>query len=132
MEHSLRALIAYHAGVDDRIYPVKLPQNPTLPAITYQIISGLRGYTQDGKDGVTDYRVQINIDAYSYAECRTVRDAIAAGISGVSHESFGSPSVELLKVFIDSERDAFQSAVDAEGPEIFRKSLDLLVTARVP
>jgi len=128
MEHALRAMLEQHAGVSGRIYPVKLPQNPTYPALTYQVITGPRDYTQDGPDGATRFRVQIDIRDTTYTGCRTVRDALVGGVSGLNHEPFGSPAVEVLGCFIDSERDFYESALDAARPEVFRKSMDLFVT----
>lgn len=128
MEDAFRAMLIEHAGVDDRVYPLKLPQAVTRPALTYQFITGPRDYTQDGPDGATRFRVQVDIWGTAYNQCRTVRDALAAGISGLNHESFGSPAVEILGCFIDNERDFYESALDAAGPKLFRKTLDLFVT----
>ena len=43
-----------------RIYPLMLPQNPTLPAITYQLISPMNLIAHNGAVGTAYCRYQIN------------------------------------------------------------------------
>lgn len=60
------------ALIDARVYPVKLPQDPTLPAVTYQKISGPRIHDLD----VAFPRFQITAWATSYIEAEAVGFAI--------------------------------------------------------
>lgn len=133
MEEALRAAIIEASGspslIGERVYPLKLPQRPTLPAVTYQIISGPRRYTQDGAALPTTFRVQVEFWAGEYEEARAVRDAILPNLSGAKFEGLGSPPVKLNRIFVDNERDVYQSALAQVGPEIFGKSVDLFVTA---
>lgn len=110
----------------DRVFPFILPQNYTSPSLTYQIISGPRDYTQDGPDGVTTFRIQVDIWANSYATVAEVRDLLVAGMSGAHKVTFGG--VKFRGVFIDSERDLFDPGVEPTS-RLFRKSIDFMVTA---
>lgn len=119
------------SGVDTRLYPLKLPQKPTFPAITYQVISGPRAYTQDGPDRVTTFRVQANLYGGSYDQCVALRDAVRDSLSGLNNQAFGSPPVKVKGVFIANERDTYEEGLDQTpdgGP--YRKSVDLLVTVK--
>lgn len=53
----LRANIA---SVANRVYPRKLPQNPTFPALTYFEVSGDSWYSHQGPSGVREGRYQIS------------------------------------------------------------------------
>lgn len=48
IEKALRAHLISFSSVLTRIYPLKLSQNPTLPAITYQKITGIINYLRNG------------------------------------------------------------------------------------
>ena len=50
---------AVTAIVGTRIYPLKLPQKPTLPALTYQLITPMSIIAHDGKSGTAQCRYQI-------------------------------------------------------------------------
>jgi hypothetical protein len=129
----LEAQAAVTALVDSgeaaRIYPEKLPQNGTLPAITYQIVSGPRDYTQDGPDRVVTFRIQLDIYGATAAAAIALRDAIESSISGKHNVRFGSPSVKVQGVFINNERSRYDAQLDVDpagGP--YRKILDLSIT----
>jgi hypothetical protein len=64
------------ALVGDRIYPGALPGNPTLPAVTYQLVSSPRGMTQSGASW-TRPRYRWNCFALTYDEAVTVSIAVA-------------------------------------------------------
>ena len=137
MEQAFVAMILAQAGITSligtganaRLYALLLPQKFTRPALTYQVISGPRDYTQDGPDGVITFRIQLDLWADSYADLVTLRDAIAIAISGLHHLPFGSPAVMIHGVFIGAERDFYEGAFNTPGPRLFRKALDLMVTA---
>jgi hypothetical protein len=56
-----------------RIYPPPVPQNATYPLITYQQISGVRGYVYSNQSGWVRARYQID----SYATTPTAARALA-------------------------------------------------------
>ena len=65
LETALRAYVladaAIAAAVGARMYPRRLPQVPTLPALVYQRIDTRRLHDLDGPDGLPRPRVQITV-----------------------------------------------------------------------
>lgn len=117
-------------GLEARIYPGKLPQNPTLPAMTYQLISGPRDYNQQGADGVVRFRFQLDMYGRTYGEVVTLKRVTLAAISGLHNQSFGSPPTVIQGCFVANEGDQYDSALDQVGPTPeFRKVVDFFVTA---
>ncbi len=61
-----------------RVYP-RLPQDVTLPAVRYQLISVERGRAIDpGRVGVTAATLQVDCLAGSYSECKDLADEVRA------------------------------------------------------
>lgn len=120
------------ALIADRIYPVILPQAPEFPCCTYQLISGPRDYTQDGPDGVTTFRIQTNLYGNTYSDVKALKDAFEDALSGFYNHRVGSPPIKIQGVFMDNERDLYESGLDEVGPRIFTKAIDFLVTASIP
>lgn len=117
------------SGADTRLFPLKLPQSPTFPAMTYQIISAPRNYTQDGADRVVRFRVQCNLYGADYAQAKALRDALESSVSGLNNTAFGSPPVKVKGVFLTNERDTYEQALDADPAGApYRKSVDLMVS----
>lgn len=77
-------LVANVPTVSGRVYPVLLPQSPTYPALTYQLISDPRGHTHDGPDGLVDARYQITTWAprEAYADVKATADAVRIALDG--------------------------------------------------
>jgi len=121
------------SGADARIFPVTLPQDPTFPCLTYQVISGARDYVQDGADGVVRFRVQCNLYGATYAQVKALRDALETSVSGLHTQSFGSPPVKVKGVFLTNERDTYEQALAQLPPgSPYRKTIDLMVTLDHP
>lgn len=57
----LTALLRTSADAPVRIYPIHLPQAPTYPAITYQIVSDERVFHHGGRSRLQLARVQFSI-----------------------------------------------------------------------
>jgi hypothetical protein len=81
-----------------RIYPLQLPQDPTLPAIEYSFIGGSSSPTFTTR-GNKRYRVQIDCWGNTYAEAVTLRSAVKDALDGYSD---GQMSILLI-----SPRDFF-------------------------
>lgn len=117
MESALRTLIL---PVAPRCYWGRAPQQPA-PARPYVVlhrISGVRGYTFQGDDGLVQSRVQIDVYGDNYGSCRGQVDAIIGVLSGYRGGIFRG-------IFIDSERSLPLEAGDPA--ELFRHSVDVIV-----
>lgn len=93
--------------VSDRVFPNKLPQTITLPAITLQRISTPRVLTHDtsGLTGTAHPRIQFDAWGATYASCKAVTDAIRAAINGYKGTmGAGATAVTVQGALIDDER----------------------------
>ena len=67
--------LSTHAGlvalVSTRIYPLMLPQDCPLPAVTYQLISDVPTVNLDGDADLSNARVQVDVWATSYGGAAT-------------------------------------------------------------
>lgn len=68
------------AIVSNRVYPVVIPQKGTLPAITYQRVSGRRENGISGAGELVAVRVQVDCWAESYSSVRALADAASAAL----------------------------------------------------
>lgn len=126
IEYALRARALAVAGVSSligtRAYPAKLPQNPTLPAITFARVSGPRDYTHSGESGLAEGRVQFDCWATTYKGAKALAAALIAALSGYLGTS---ASVEVASVFVIGETDEYTPQEGDEGD--WRVSVDFWV-----
>jgi hypothetical protein len=118
-ETAVRAVLLADATVaalvGDRIYPKTLPQDVTLPAITYQRISTIGDLDLDGDQATAAVRVQLNLWSESYdGVC-----ALARAVCG--DDETGTPGA-LLGYSGDTGQGVLQlvrlaNLLDAEEPE---------------
>lgn len=85
IEAAIRTHLIGDAGlaalVAARVYPVELPQRPTLPAITYQQISSLPTQTRDEAEAKHERtRFQFDCWAADYDSMLAVRTALGAAL----------------------------------------------------
>ena len=93
--------------VGTRIYPVKLPQDPTYPAITYNRVSGVRLHDLDGTAGRATPRLSINSWAATYAGCQTLAAAVRASLDGFN----GTLTTIKCVISLENEIDLFEQDV---------------------
>ena len=106
-------LLSNHAGVSGvvsgRIYPVKLPQDPTYPAVTYFRVSGLRHSVMGNDTGIVEKRVQISSWAESYAAVNGLAEQVRDAMQRTRGTFAG---VEILDIFMEGD-----------GPEIWEDAV---------
>lgn len=131
IETAFRDMIraALSMGSPGDVYPLVLPQgyDGTYTAVTYQVITAPRDYTQEGADGVTIFRIQTNVWNGNYDTLLAARDAMAAAMSGAYDVTFDG--LKIQGCFIDNESDDIAGEIDTPGPRLFGKRLDWMVTA---
>ncbi len=108
------------ASVAQRVYWVSRPQAAALPAITLQVINEERAQHMAGYDGMTVSRVQVDVWALTYAETKTIAEAIVAAITPAET----SNGVVFTRAFFDGSRDLGENA---STQFIHRTSLDFIV-----
>lgn len=106
--------------VSNRVYPVKLPQNPTLPAITYQRVSTSRYHTHDtGFSGLARPRFQFDCYASSYLGAKNLLEALRATLEGFSGY-VGTTRIQ--GALSQNETDFYE---DVSG--LYRRSIDFMI-----
>lgn len=130
MEEDLRNALLASAGlsalVARRIYWDLAPQGAELPYVVLTLVTSPRGYTYQGRDGLTGHLVQID----AYAPTKAAVKAVARALD-VTLEALGAP---FQKAFIESERsgrDTDDASATAATP-LFRASLDVRVWRAEP
>lgn len=126
MEEDLVALLLANTGVSalvgTRIYWVERKQGAALPGVALTLIDGGEGHTQDGPDGLGQYRVQIDSYGATYASAKAVARAITAALDGVR-------AGRLQGMFHDSSRD-LREAGSNDAERLFRTSSDFIINHR--
>lgn len=100
------------ALVSTRIYPMILPQDPTLPAITYQRVSGGQISSTDGFSNYENPRIQIDSMATTYAGAKAVAAAVFAAMELST----------TFKAVLIGDTDIYE-----DEPEFYRVSMDFSV-----
>ena len=90
-----------------RLFPLKRPQGSTLPAATYQVISGTRPHTWTGPAGVRRTRVQFSIWSPLYGESYEIGAAIILSLDGFEGALF-----ENERDMMDEDNVFFGRALD--------------------
>jgi hypothetical protein len=88
----LKADAGVSAVVGGRIFPVLLPEGPTLPAITYQRVGGTSDPTFDSS-GYQRLRIQFDVFGAKYKDADAGREAIREALNGASEITLSDGTV---------------------------------------
>lgn len=113
-------LKAHIATVTQRVYPLRLPDSPTLPALTYGKVSAAPEYAHDGPAGLTSERWQFSCWALTYAAARAIANEVKTHLSGYSGDM---GALEIGSIFVANEIDLY----DPE-PAIYHIAVDCIIT----
>jgi hypothetical protein len=92
------------------IFPVKLPDDPPLPALTYKIVGGAaKGTFTTG--GITRARVQIDCWSTQYLQAVTLRAAVIAALNGYVDANLNIQFIQPVDLF-DYELLQFQAVAE--------------------
>lgn len=103
---------AVSAVVSTRIYPMVLPQDVTLPAITYSRISGGQVNSMGGFSNLENPRVQVDVWAATYTAAKTLAALVHTAMGGATTYS----------AILISDMDLFE-----DDTKIYRVSMDFSV-----
>ncbi|MGH7243610.1 MAG: DUF3168 domain-containing protein [Phycisphaerales bacterium] len=107
--------------VGSAFYPLRLPQKPPMPAITYARVGSLREPTHGGPTGFVEARIQFSCYAKTFDKAREIRSAVRDDLDGFKGIMPGldDATVQIDGAFfedegdgIDDELDCFVSRVD--------------------
>ena len=91
--------------ISTRIYPLMLPQEVDLPAVTFFRVSNLHNHGMGGDIALMETRLQVSILAASVSLMRAVTDAVRAVLSRWKG-TYGS--VVIQDSLLDNEMDDFE------------------------
>ena len=110
------AAVQTHVGAtpSSRIYPLVLPQKPTLPALTFQRISNARVNSFDAGGGIDNPRLQVDC----WAETHKAARDLAKEVKRVVEQStaFGG--------WLISDAEFYEDEVE---PRLYRVSMDFSI-----
>jgi len=91
--------------ISTRIYPLVLPQEVALPAVTFFRVSNLHNHGMGGDIDLMETRLQVSILADSVLRMRTVTDAVR-GVLSRWKGTYGGVIVQ--DSLLDNEMDDFE------------------------
>jgi hypothetical protein len=127
MEEKLLAVVmpAVSGLVGDRVHWTVSPQGTPNPRVVLHRIDGVRSYATSGEVDYVQSRVQVDCFGVAIRETKALARAVISAVSGYSDQYF-------MGIFVDAERDIFESNRAQIGPEkIFRTTVDLIVHHRI-
>jgi hypothetical protein len=80
---------------------------PALPSVTYQTISSVAQYTNDGATGFTVNRIQIDVWSDGYISGKTLSEAIRNVLDGYS--GVLSDGTQVLNIMRDNVSDLYEN-----------------------
>jgi hypothetical protein len=119
----LQAQTAISNSVGTRIYPQKLPQRPTLPALTYSQVSAVRVRDLSGPAYKSRTRVSFSCWANTELAAHQLADALRQTLDDFYGTSWGN--VEVGHISLDNEFDLFEEEAGTVG--IYRVVQDYII-----
>lgn len=108
------------ALIGTRIYPLLLPDDCPLPAVSYHLISTVDSYTLDGPLSLVQVRLQIDCWGTSYADARAAAQVLKKLLNGYTGTLPNGVAVENIV------RDGEQSGFDS-GPRSYYVQTDWMI-----
>ncbi len=102
-----------------RVYPIKLPQSPTYPALTYEIISDIPHRSLGGDSDLERVRARIHCWATTYTGAIDLAAKVRAAVGDFSG-LMGTTTVRSVK--FETWNDLFDDV-----PEVYRRVADFYI-----
>lgn len=112
LEEQVVSLLTVIPSIAGRVYPMLLPQSPTLPAVTYSRVSTTHMYAHEGNVGLAHQRLQFSCWARTHKE--------AAEVSLVVRQSLEGRVVGVG--FADNEIDFYEP-----DTKLYHRALDMII-----
>lgn len=110
--------------VGDKVYSQIREQSDGLPAITYQIISGIRNFDMSGPNGFVEGRIQINCFAETILEADRLSAVVRIALNGVKG---GAAGIEIECCLLDDVGDLPAIEPGNEQMNVYAKMMDFFV-----
>lgn len=102
---------ALHALIGDRLYPLKLPATPVLPAVTYALVSETQDPIQDGP-GLAFPRWRFSVWTERYIDLDAIVRELKVLFNARTDGPFGSSTVENAYQNHDLKTNRWQHVID--------------------
>lgn len=83
--------------IDDRLYPLVLPESPIMPAVVYQEIDAVPAYSHDGDSAMEQVRMQFKCWANTLLMAKQVKAVLKRALSGFSGYMGGEEVVSFIE-----------------------------------
>jgi hypothetical protein len=103
--------VAMAALIGDRLYPLKLPATPVLPAVTYALVSETQDPIQDGP-GLAFPRWRFSVWTERYIDLDAIVRELKVLFNARTDGPFGSSTVENAYQNHDLKTNRWQHVVD--------------------
>ncbi len=100
--------------VDERVYPLIMPQDCTKPALVYAVVNDGDNHCAEGDVSSYDTRFQVDVYALSYMEAKNIKNEVKSALY-----AFTSYPEAL------NSRDGFE-----EDTELFRQIIDFTLRSK--
>ena len=88
------------------VFPLLLPQDPTLPAVTYQQISSVQTHQMGTSAPLYRVRVQVDVWGETYAQVRALANEVAGQLNRFRGDV---DTTRVLDVLADNELETYES-----------------------
>lgn len=128
VEKAIYSLLTNDANVSGlvstRVFPIRIPQGASMPAITYEQETGPREHTLDGPVGMVPASFAINCWSTTYAQARMLADYTRICLDGYAGTT-GSQKIHVA--MLGNESDLFEQAPDVLGTRRHGKQLTFTI-----
>ena len=105
---AVKTRLTEECGSADAVYPTRLPEDATLPALVYQQLTGPRDYTHSGEGAPHRTRWQVTCWAATYAAAKALAAEAVAALSAWT-ETSGTHVTDAV-AFVGNETDLYDPA----------------------
>jgi hypothetical protein len=116
-------LVAFLAASGYTVYPDRIPQKASLPALSFTVIDWDREYKLDGPTGLAQARVEIVVASPNYRDCGLISDSLRRLLVKIRYP--------MANTFIDAclledQSSEFAAPIDGSDKGVHTKSSDYL------
>jgi len=129
--NAIYSLLANNSGITDlvgtKIYKNIREQRDGLPAITYQVISGVRSYDLTGPNGLVEGRIQINCFSDSASDPLGAGELAVVVRAALNGHMGGAAGVHIELMLLDDQGDLPYIDPENEAQNVEAKMMDFYV-----
>lgn len=92
----------------NRVYPLVMPQNPTLPAIVYSRVSINPFNRLEGGSSIDQIRMQIDVYASTYSAVKSLAESVRTAMEAASFKA----TLQLEQDFFEPNLNIYQVTQD--------------------